>query len=509
MWPFLLTRILLPVSRHVARTTPGTPARAQALPPPLLGSNTPPPSTPSNHSRAQSALSMTAPSALPSPTSGQFRLPPTSSFSASGAGVAGSAAAVVKEAPGPASPGVFPLDVESWVHTTVPQLFRAAVSVVASNAQTAGPLGVPTLLGFFEPHICCRRRKSGGRSRASTLSSVGCPQAEQREAGSIAAAAEREKGEQMDSGDFGEPGLSLEGEMDAAAAAGAAVTEEAGVSGDGLMSRMALESVGLLVEGLAGQRQQVSPAVLAHICGSLDRMLHCCLPDSLDPVGRDAPGEDAADPGNADAGGSGSAGSRIAGARILFGGGDAGKEDAAGKASANGSTVAVSDGGENGENGEDGGAGAGPREEGERRRRSKASDLWPDVAAARGGSESTTEGEGVEEEEVSRSAEDIAEGRTSEGALLVRSDSLALSTGNEGEGDDGGGGVEFNGVRAAALLAAALRLQRLLYGLARLHLGQLGEDQTRVVMSGLSRGLRYARDFQGQHDLRASLFAAG
>ena len=42
--------------------------------------------------------------------------------------------------------------------------------------------------------------------------------------------------------------------MDAAAAAGAAVAEEAGVSGGDLVSRMALESVGLLVEGLVGQQ---------------------------------------------------------------------------------------------------------------------------------------------------------------------------------------------------------------------------------------------------------------
>lgn len=43
-------------------------------------------------------------------------------------------------------------------------------------------------------------------------------------------------------------------ELEAAMAAGAVVAEEAGGTGGGLMSRMALESVGLLVEGLSGQQ---------------------------------------------------------------------------------------------------------------------------------------------------------------------------------------------------------------------------------------------------------------
>lgn len=62
-----------------------------------------------------------------------------------------------------------------------------------------------------------------------------------------------DEGEGRDGGELAEQ----EGwgaEVDAAAAAGAAVAEEAGVSGDALVSRMALESVGLLVEGLVGQQ---------------------------------------------------------------------------------------------------------------------------------------------------------------------------------------------------------------------------------------------------------------
>lgn len=45
-----------------------------------------------------------------------------------------------------------------------------------------------------------------------------------------------------------------EADMIAAAAAGAAAAEEGGSSGETLISRMALEALGLLVEGLAGQQ---------------------------------------------------------------------------------------------------------------------------------------------------------------------------------------------------------------------------------------------------------------
>ena len=71
--------------------------------------------------------------------------------------------------------------------------------------------------------------------------------------------------------------------------------------------------------------------------------------------------------------------------------------------------------------------------------------------------------------------------------------------------DDG----DFDGERVTAVLGAALRLQRLLFGMARLHLARLGEGHTRAVMDGLSAGLRHARAFQAQHGLRASLLSSG
>lgn len=79
----------------------------------------------------------------------------------------------------------------------------------------------------------------------------------------------------------------------------------------------------------------------------------------------------------------------------------------------------------------------------------------------------------------------------------------------DNHGGEGNDGEEFDVVRAAGRLAAALRLQRVLYGLARLHLRGLGEEQTRALLDGLSTGLRYAREFQTRHALRTALFAAG
>lgn len=73
---------------------------------------------------------------------------------------------------------------------------------------------------------------------------------------------------------------------------------------------------------------------------------------------------------------------------------------------------------------------------------------------------------------------------------------------------DGGGGAAET-ARVAGQLAGALRLQRLLYGLGRLHLRRLGQEHTRAVLEGLSAGLRYARDFQMRQGLRMALFAAG
>lgn len=389
-------------------------------------------------------------------------------------------------APGPASRGVLPLDVGSWVHTTAPQLFRAAVAVVSSNAEAAVPLGVPTLLAFFEPHVCCRRHRhsssNGSSSRFSRVSS------NNRQPGNTGVAVnggregsgddgerierqeQRPHGDREAGGDGEEEiGRWWEEEMQAAAAAGAAVAEEAGVPGDGLMSRLALESLGLLVEGLAGQQQeQIPAAVLAHLCDSLLRMLRRCLPESFGRAGRvgydGGGGEPQEDPAVEDAG------ARRCAARLLFGdnsGGDGGGD--LGLATREATT------------GSDGAGGGQEKQE---------AFLYPTEEAGDGG------------------------------ARPASSDSLTLSADGKGHDDQhdqerGGDGdgrsddVEFDGPRAAALLAAALRLQRLLYGLARLHLGGLGEGQARALLGGLSEGVRYAREFQAQHALRMSLFAAG
>ncbi len=553
VWPFVLTRILLPVSRHAMRTTPAAPPAPAPLLPTLSESSMPPPSTPSRHSNhpaqssssaaAAAAFSMTAPSALASPGSGrQVRLTPASSFSALGAagggGVVGAAVApsVVAEAPSPASGGVLPLDVGSWVHTTVPQLFRAAATVVVSNAETAVPLGVPTLMAFFEPHVCCRRQHGGGgsgsvRGRVDSLgggsagrqadprgSEGGAGAAEEEEeVGTPAVSAEnngdgtatRQQGPAAGriGGHDGEPGWWLEGEVGTAAAAGAAAAEEAGVLGDGLMSRMALEAVGLLVEGLAGQRKQPPAAVLAHLCGSLVRMLRSCLPDSFGPAGRivRGGGGDDGDDGDDGDGGDGVGGAdraapQGAGAPVLFGGDGADDEadSLEGEAgNANGSTDAAVATGPSERDGNAGGAGA----------RRKLSSLWPQVEDTLGGSEAAAAARREKDENVPDPTEEIGEGRrpAARALQIARSDSLTLSVDSDGCGDGGG----FDGVHTAAVLAAALRLQRLLYGLARTHLDGLGEDQTRALLSGLSEGLRYARSFQAQQGLRASLFAAG
>ena len=85
---------------------------------------------------------------------------------------------------------------------------------------------------------------------------------------------------------------------------------------------------------------------------------------------------------------------------------------------------------------------------------------------------------------------------------------------SEAQPPDGGSSrdeedVGVDGERAALLLSAALRLERLMYGLARLHLRALGEDGARVLLGGLSDGVRYARAFHSQHALRMSLFSDG
>lgn len=530
VWPFVLTRILLPVSRHAMRTTP------PPLLPTLSESSTPPPSTPSRHNSrpaqpSSAAFSMTSPSALASPEGGrQLRLTPASSFSVSGAagggGLGGGVAmapSVVAEAPSPARGYVLPLDVGSWVHTTVPQLFRAVATVVVSNAETAVPLGVPTLMAFFEPHVCCRRQHGGGgvgsvRGRVDSLGggSVARQANPQKSGGAVGAAEEEEGGTQAVLGENngegkaarkqggpagrvgehgGEPGWWLEGEMDAAAAAGAAAAEEAGVSGDGLMSRMALEAVGLLVEGLAGQHKQPPAAVLAHLCGSLVRMLHSCLPDSFGPAGRILRGGGGGGDGGAGVDGADCAAPRGAGAPVLFGGGGAVDEADSCKGEAGNAEGSIDAAGGDGNAGV---AGA----------RRKLSSLWPEVEDTRGGSEPAAAARREKDEDVPDATEEIGEGRRPAARALhvASSESLTLSVDSDGGGGVGGG---FDGVHTAAVLAAALRLQRLLYGLARTHLRGLGEDQTRALLGGLSEGLRYARSFQAQQGLRASLFAAG
>lgn len=583
VWPFLLTRVLLPVSRHAGTA----PAPAFAAPPPVPPSAPSVPSTPSRHSRrGQSAsLAMPAPASLQSPRTGRPRLPSASSFSASGGG----GAMVLSAAVGPASRGVLPLDVGSWVHTTTPQLFRAAVAVVVSNAGTAAPLGVPTLLAFLEPHICCRRPRSGDAgsgSRERSLSggsgrhcqgssTAGAGVSEQRaEPGGASEGPPRhrrqQEGWEEGGGAGGDRGWLVAGEMDAAAAAGAAVAEEAGLTGDGLMSRMALEAVGLLVEGLAGQKQpqqqqqQVPLAVLTDMCDNLVRMLHSCLPESFGPAGRVLPG------GNGGGGGSKQAGATIiddnggadATARSLFAGeadrGGSGDVSLAGEpGNADGAVVAGdplrSGGGGGGDGGNGRGnsstsVGAGETAEVDVVRRPNigkiVDGLWPEVSS--GGDDDKSPGSGSERHDVDegdggslvRTAAAAAHSgydsqRLQEEALsfpteetpgggddrraaagggppqLARSDSLTLSVDDDDDVHRDHEGAGFDGERVVAMLAAALHLQRILYGLARSHLSGLGEGGTRVLMGGLADGLRYARDFQARHGLRTSLFSAG
>lgn len=170
----------------------------------------------------------------------------------------------------PAARGVFPLDVGSWIHTTLPQLFRAAAVVVAKNAHAAAPLGVPTLVAFFEPFICCRRIPSRRRMNAA---SSGAGEATSRKRPTPNKRRKSDGDSVQNVGDGGEDGVEgvfvgnihqgdgeerrrreVEREMEVAAAAGADAAAECGITGEELVSRMALESIGLLVEGLAGQQ---------------------------------------------------------------------------------------------------------------------------------------------------------------------------------------------------------------------------------------------------------------
>lgn len=163
--------------------------------------------------------------------------------------------------PLPAGKSTYPLDVTSWVHTTAPQVFRAAAEAVAGNAQSAAPLGVPTLMAILEPYACFR----GHPSPPSDSLPLGVDEKDLRDA----LAAQWEHGVPWNNGceddrpverssetvllaDLGAALTSAE--VDAARAEGAAAAADAGGSeADGLVSRMALEALGLLVDGLAGQ----------------------------------------------------------------------------------------------------------------------------------------------------------------------------------------------------------------------------------------------------------------
>lgn len=163
----------------------------------------------------------------------------------------------------PAAPGVFPLEVRSWVHTTLPQVFRAAAVVITGNARSAAPLGVSTLMAFLEPHICCHRQPSRRLLRHPAAPAGVTPGAveEVTRNGVVAMGPALIDGTRLRHGADGlerdfiaRTAARAETEMEAAAAAGEATAAEYGSTGEELVSRMALESVGLLVEGLAGQQ---------------------------------------------------------------------------------------------------------------------------------------------------------------------------------------------------------------------------------------------------------------
>ena len=143
------------------------------------------------------------------------------------------------------------------MHTTAPQLFRAAAIVVAGNAKGAVPLGLPTLMAFLEPHVCCRR--GSGRGRPDRRRRLSWPpfaaDVDRDEAENENAHRKKRRESQPEKRTAAAvAGAGWAGEVEAAAAAGALLAEEAGVTGTGLMSRIALESLGLLVEGLVGQQ---------------------------------------------------------------------------------------------------------------------------------------------------------------------------------------------------------------------------------------------------------------
>lgn len=238
---------------------------------------------------------------------------------------------------------------------------------------------------------------------------------------------------------------------------------------------------------------QVPSEVYAHLCGSLVRMLHSCLPESFGPAGNvryttvddsgaDAPAFPLSSPPNRDGlEAVDEEGKRSPGAH--------GTEDGNSSVVNGSQREYTMKGGESDEMAATAAPTISPRQSDLRSSSAEASSESP---LARGHDSNGGDGNG----------------RTPN-LHAQSSQSLGLSLDSEALREDEEHDAKFDGARATALLAAALRLQRLLYGVARLHLGALAEDQARELLSGLSSGLRYARAFQAHHELRMSLLSAG
>lgn len=148
--------------------------------------------------------------------------------------------------------------------------------VITANSSSAAPLGVPTLLAFMKPHVCCCRVASCRRQRSPAVApasaATGVPEvgaAGNRAAvgsGHVSSVEGSLRPDDVD-GSGRNSGAAVEDDrvvkktdMEAAAAAGAAVAGECGSTGDQLVSRVALEALGLLVEGLATHQVGLMPS---------------------------------------------------------------------------------------------------------------------------------------------------------------------------------------------------------------------------------------------------------
>lgn len=253
VWPYLLTRVLLPASRHAVGYLP------YAAPINI--------STAQESHPQQSAAAAHVTEASSHSRGTRSRTASSASMAASVGGMHADTVSMAAPLAAPASRGVFLFDMNSWVHTTAPQLFRAAVTIVTGNAKNAAPLGVPTLVAFFEPHVCCRRRR--GRAYHGQHASPPRP----RPSGATATTHDGDEIKGSSSAPVvtglgcGSDERGWAQEVNAAVASGGAVAEEAGSTGDGLVSRMALESLGLLVEGLAGQEVALVPVCRRNLSG--------------------------------------------------------------------------------------------------------------------------------------------------------------------------------------------------------------------------------------------------